>query len=64
MFSMKKSDVFPVDIWMKRIMEEFYIDSNMSVPKIREFAINKFGDLSVYAQQYLFNYARKHQIGK
>lgn len=64
MFSMKKSDVFPVDIWMKRIMEEFYIDCNMSVPKIREFAINKFGDLSIYAQQYLFHYARKHQIGK
>ena len=64
MFSMKKSDVFPVDIWMKRIMEEFYIDSNMSIPKIREFAINKFGDLSIYAQQYLFHYARKHQIGK
>ena len=64
MFSMKKSDVFPVDIWIKRIMEEFYIDSNMSIPKIREFAINKFGDLSIYAQQYLFHYARKHQIGK
>lgn len=64
MFSMKKTDVFPVDIWMKRIMEEFYIDSNMSIPKIREFAINKFGDLSTYAQQYLFHYARKHQIGK
>lgn len=64
MFSMRKYNVFPVDIWMKRVMTEFYLDTDMSIPKIRNFAIDKFGDLSSYVQQYLFYYAREKNIGK
>ena len=64
MFSMRKRDIFPVDIWMKRVMMEFYLDEDMSIPKIRNFAIEKFGDLSSYVQQYLFYYAREKSIGK
>lgn len=64
MFSMRKRDIFPVDIWMKRVMTELYLDEDMSVPKIRTFAIDKFGDLSSYVQHYLFYYAREKSIGK
>ncbi|WP_042273404.1 DNA-3-methyladenine glycosylase family protein [[Clostridium] dakarense] len=64
MFSMRKCDIFPVDIWMKRVMTEFYLDTDMSIPKIRSFAIEKFGYLSSYVQQYLFYYAREKNIGK
>lgn len=64
MFSMRKRNIFPVDIWMKRVITELYLDEDMSVTKIRNFAIEKFGDLSSYIQQYLFYYARENSIGK
>ncbi|RDY23232.1 DNA-3-methyladenine glycosylase 2 family protein [Romboutsia maritimum] len=64
LFGMRKYDTFPVDIWVKRVMQEFYVNEDMSLPKIRAYAINKFGDLSGFAQQYLFYYARELGIGR
>lgn len=64
LFGMQKMDTFPVDVWVKRVMQEFYIKEDLSLPKIRKFAIDKFGDLSGYAQQYLFYYARELGIGR
>ena len=64
LFGMQKYDTFPVDVWVKRVMEEFYVEDNLSLPKIRKFALNKFGDLAGFAQQYLFYYAREFGIGR
>ena len=64
LFGMQKYDTFPVDVWVKRVMEEFYVEENLSLPKIRKFALDKFGDLSGFAQQYLFYYARELGIGR
>lgn len=64
LFSMTKIDTFPVDVWVKRVMQEFYVEEDMSLPKIRKYAIDKFKDLSGYAQQYLFYYARELGIGR
>ena len=64
LFGMQKYDTFPVDVWVKRVMEEFYVEDNLSLPKIRKFALNKFGDLAGFAQQYLFYYARELGIGR
>lgn len=64
LFGMQKHDTFPVDVWVKRVMQEFYVEDDMSLPKIRKFAIDKFGDLSGFAQQYLFYYARELGIGR
>lgn len=64
LFGMKKYDTFPVDVWVKRVMQEFYVAEDMSLPKIRTFAIDKFKDLSGFAQQYLFYYARELGIGR
>lgn len=64
LFGMQKYDTFPVDVWVKRVMEEFYVEDNLSLPKIRKFALEKFGDLSGFAQQYLFYYARELGIGR
>jgi N-glycosylase/DNA lyase len=64
LFGMEKLDTFPVDVWVKRVMQEFYVEGDMSLPKIRKFAIDKFENLSGYAQQYLFYYARELGIGK
>ena len=64
LFGMTKIDTFPVDVWVKRVMQEFYVEEDMSLPKIRKYAIDKFGDLAGYAQQYLFYYARELGIGR
>jgi len=62
LFSMGKYSAFPVDVWVKRAMQFFYVAPDVSLPKIREFARYKFGSLSGFAQQYLFYYARENNI--
>ena len=62
LFSMEKYSAFPVDVWVKRAMQHFYLAPDVSLKKIREFGRNKFGDLSGFAQQYLFYYARENNI--
>ena len=64
LFSMKKYEVFPIDIWVKRVMTELYFDmktekSTLRNKKILEFAENKFGHLAGIAQQYLFYWRRE-----
>lgn len=59
LFSMQKYDAFPVDIWVKRVMQHFYLAPDVSLNKIRQFGRDKFGDLAGFAQQYLFYYARE-----
>ncbi len=64
LFGMQKYDTFPVDVWVKRVMQEFYVAEDLSLTKIRKFGIEKFGELSGFAQQYLFYYARELGIGR
>ncbi|MBU3108521.1 DNA-3-methyladenine glycosylase family protein [Clostridium gasigenes] len=62
LFSMGKHSSFPVDVWIKRAMIHFYVAPDVTLPKMRIFARNKFGSLSGLAQQYLFYYARENNI--
>ncbi len=62
LFSMGKYSAFPVDVWVKRAMQHFYLAPDVSLPKMRIFAREKFGELSGFAQQYLFYYARENNI--
>lgn len=63
LFGLSRSDSFPVDVWVKRVMEHFYFDGEKSIGTIEDFARKTFGDLGGYAQQYLFFYARENKIG-
>ena len=63
LFGLSKCESFPVDVWIKRIMEYCYFDGEESIEKISAFAKEKFGTLGGYAQQYLFFYARENKIG-
>lgn len=63
LFSMDKNGAFPVDVWVKRIMQYFYLAPDVSLKKIREFGMKQFGDYAGFAQQYLFYYARERKIG-
>lgn len=53
-------EAFPSDIWIKRIVSYLYFDGkDISVPKVREFGMDEFGDNAGYVQLYMFHYARK-----
>ena len=58
LFSMKKTEAFPVDTWIKKVMEQLYNESK-NVKKIALFAEEKFGKFGGIAQQYLFYYMRE-----
>ncbi len=65
LFGLGKREAFPIDVWMKRIMEELYFDSEkQSMPVLSELAKEKFGEYGGYAQQYLFAYARENGNNK
>lgn len=64
LFSMKHFDTFPVDVWVRRVMQTLYVSKDTKDADIRKFAENKFGKYSGFAQQYLFYYARENGIGK
>lgn len=64
LFSYKRGEVFPVDVWIKRVMEELFIREETPVKKISKEADRIFGKYAGYAQQYLFYYGREEKIGK
>mgnify|MGYP001000210862 FL=1 len=64
LFSLNKNDAFPVDVWVKRVMEHFYLKEDTKLKDISKYADEKFGDLGGFAQQYLFYYAREQGIGR
>jgi N-glycosylase/DNA lyase len=59
LFSMKKSEVFPIDVWMRRVMAGVYGMSERNLSGMRDYAVRNFGEYGGIAQQYLFNYIRK-----
>ncbi len=59
LFSFKKYEAFPVDVWIKRGIEELYFDGKTAAPeKAAEFARERFGAYAGYAQEYLYHYLR------
>ncbi|MBP7175252.1 MAG: N-glycosylase [Thermoclostridium sp.] len=57
LYSGTDRSAFPVDRWIKRVMEQIYFHRETSEDTIRKFARDTFGDLGGIAQQYLFYYA-------
>ncbi len=65
LFSNSRMEVFPTDVWVKRVMEYFYFDKYIiNIKEIHKLANEKWGNYAGYAQQYLFHYARQKGIGK
>jgi N-glycosylase/DNA lyase len=74
LFSLEKLEAFPIDVWMKRVVQKHYanhfdasfikklLDKQSLSPKdysrISSFARNYFGRYAGYAQEYLFHLAR------
>jgi N-glycosylase/DNA lyase len=62
LFSMGKYRAYPVDVWVKRVTEYFFLERDVKMKEIQKFAADKFGDLAGFAQEYLFYYAREFKI--
>jgi len=63
LFSLKKLEVFPIDVWVRRVMGELYFniensEKTVSPNEIQELAKEKYGNLAGIAQQYLFYWRR------
>ena len=63
-FGFDKDEAFPVDVWVKRVMEYFYLKEDTNVKDIGQHGARIFGKLAGFAQQYLFYYARETGIGR
>lgn len=60
LFGFGRTDVFPVDTWIKQIYEDLNIgEEKKSVNEISKHLISIFKEYSGYAQQYLFYYKRE-----
>ena len=60
---LKRFDVFPIDVWVRRVMNELYINNpnekKVSKKQIENIAKEKFGNLEGLVQQYLFYWKRE-----
>lgn len=60
--TLKRFDVFPIDVWVRRVMNELYIknedETKVSKKEIEKIAKEKYGNLEGIAQQYLFFWKR------
>lgn len=64
LFSFRKYEAFPVDVWIKRGIEKLYFKGDIRAPKrAAEFAREHFGPYAGYAQEYLYHYLR-HERGR
>ena len=60
--TLKRFDVFPIDVWVRRVMNELYIknedETKVNKKEIEKLAREKYGNLEGLAQQYLFYWKR------
>ena len=61
--TLKRFEVFPIDVWVRRVMNELYIknpdETKVNKKQIEKLAKEKFGNLAGIAQQYLFYWKRE-----
>ena len=61
--TLKRFEVFPIDVWVRRVMNELYIknedETKVNKKEIETLAHEKFGNLAGIAQQYLFYWKRE-----
>ena len=63
LFALKRVDVFPIDVWVRRVMNDLYIhnedEEKVNKKELQKLAEDKFLGLSGIAQQYLFYWKRE-----
>ncbi len=62
LFSLDKLDAFPIDVWIERVLHEWYLDGRkMSRTNMRLWARDYFGAYAGYANHYLFHDRRQRR---
>lgn len=62
LFGYHREDVFPTDVWIARVYEKYYAHCGQCTREQMALELCKlFGNLSGYAQQYLFYHIRQTQ---
>lgn len=64
LFAFDRKESFPVDVWIKRVMEELYLKEVTPKSKIAMRGREVFGKNAGFANQYLFYYGRENKLGK
>ena len=63
LFALKREDVFPIDVWVRRVMNDLYIhnenEEKVNKVELQKLAKEKFLGISGIAQQYLFYWKRE-----
>lgn len=62
LFGLRVKDVFPVDTWINKVYNNLTNSKETDRKKITKELSNRYGDLSGYAQQYLFYYFRNNKL--
>lgn len=62
LFAFKKTDLFPMDVWSKRIYASMGYERDNDIGRMSGRLVDRFGDLAGYAQQYLYYYFRENNI--
>lgn len=63
LFAYNKMEAFPIDTWVKRVLERVYFDGKKkSVKELHQFASERWPEMEGYAQQYLFWHARSMKL--
>ncbi len=58
-FALGKTEAFPVDVWIGRVMTQLYFNGKKTKLKdIKKFAIERWGKQAGYAQQFLYHWGR------
>lgn len=58
LFTGSHTESFPVDVWVKRVMEKLYFRNEKNVLDIASFGREHFGKYAGFANNYLFYYIR------
>ena len=59
LFAYNFPTAFPVDVWVRRVLIDFYFRGrSVKTDRLRRFIEKHFGPNAGYAQQYLFHYVR------
>lgn len=62
LFGLNYLDAFPVDTWIKKVMERLYLKKSATNQEIWDYAQNAFKEYAGLAQQFLFYYGRENKI--
>lgn len=65
LFSLQRFDAFPIDVWVRRVMNDLYIhnedENKVNKKMIQKLAEEKFLGIPGMAQQYLFYWKREQE---